>query len=57
MVKELHQNSQPLVAGEFFVEVAVGLFSFSEAAKFFRALLHEKNINLAAPLSERISSL
>jgi len=57
MVKELHQNPQPLVAGELFVEVAIGLFSFSEAAKFFRALLHDKNIDLAAPLSERIFSL
>jgi hypothetical protein len=54
MVKELHQNAQPLVAGELFVKVAVGLFSFSEAANFFRALLHDKNVDLAAPLSERI---
>jgi hypothetical protein len=57
MVKQLHQNPQPLVTGELFVKVAVGFFSFSEAAKFFRVLLHDKNIDLAAPLSERISSL
>jgi hypothetical protein len=57
MVEELHQDAQPLVTGELFVKVAVGFFSFSEAAKFFRVLLHDKNIDLAAPLSERISSL
>jgi len=54
MVKELHQNAQTLVAGELFVKVAVGFFSFSEAAKSFRVLLRDKNIDLAAPLSERI---
>lgn len=35
MIKELHQDLQPLIAGELFVKVAVDLFSFSEGAKFF----------------------
>jgi hypothetical protein len=55
MIKELHQNPQPLISRELFVKVAVGFFSFAEAAKFFCGLFHDENINLAAMLSERIS--
>jgi len=57
MVKELHWNPRPLISREPFVEVAVGFFSFAEAAKFFCGLFHDENMNLAAALSERISSL
>jgi hypothetical protein len=52
MVKELHQNPQTLVTGEFFVEIAVRLFSFSETAKFLCRFFHDENISLAAVLSE-----
>jgi hypothetical protein len=54
MVKELHQNPQTLVAGEFFVKIAIRFFSLSETAKFPCRLFHDENINLAAALSERI---
>jgi hypothetical protein len=54
MIKKLHQNAQTLVTGEFFVEIAVRLFSFSETAEFFCGLFHDHNINLAAMFSERI---
>ena len=54
MVKELYQNPQTFVTGEFFVKVAIRFFSLSETAKFLCRLFHEKNINLAAALSERI---
>jgi hypothetical protein len=54
MVKELHQNPQTFVAGEFFVEIAVRFFSFSKTTKFLCRLFHGENINLAAVFSERI---
>jgi hypothetical protein len=54
MVKKLHQNPQAFVTREFFIEIAVRLFSFGETAKFFCRLFHEQNIDLAAVLSERI---
>jgi hypothetical protein len=54
MVKELHQNPQTFVAGEFFVKIAVCFFSLSETAKFLCRFFHEANISLAAALSERI---
>jgi hypothetical protein len=53
MIKELHQNPQAFVTSEFLIEIAVRLFSFSEAAKFLCRLFHGQNINLAAVLSER----
>ena len=54
MVEELHQNPQTLVAGEFFVKVAVRFLSFGETAKFPYCFFHEGNIDLAAVVSERI---
>jgi hypothetical protein len=54
MVKELHQNLQTLVAGEFFVEIAVRFFSLGETAEFLCGLFHNQSIDLAAVLSERI---
>jgi hypothetical protein len=45
---------EALVAGKFLVKIAVGLVGFGEAAEFFCDLLHGKNIDLAASLSERI---
>jgi hypothetical protein len=54
MVKEFHQNPQTLVAGEFFVKIAIRSLGLSEAAKFLCRLFHDQNINLAAVLSERI---
>ena len=51
---ELHQNPLTLVAGEFFVEIAIGFFSLSETAKFLCRFFHSQNIDLAAVLSERI---
>jgi hypothetical protein len=54
MVKELHQNLQTFVAGEFFVKITVRLFSFGETAKFLCRLFREMNISLAAAFSERI---
>jgi hypothetical protein len=54
MVKELHQNPQTLVAGEFFVKIAVRFFSLNETAKFLCRFFHDQNIDLAAVLSERI---
>jgi len=54
MVRELHQNLQTFVTGEFFVKIAIRFFSLSEAAKFFCLLFHDQNIGLAAALSERI---
>jgi hypothetical protein len=52
MVKEFDQNPQTLVTSEFFIEIAVPLFSFSKTAKFLCRLFHDRNINLAALLSE-----
>jgi hypothetical protein len=40
MVKELHQNPKTFVAGEFFVKIAVRLFSLSETTKFLRRPFH-----------------
>lgn len=40
MVEELHQNPQALVAGEFFVKIAVRFFSLSETAKFLCRFFH-----------------
>jgi hypothetical protein len=54
MVKELHQNLQTFVAGEFFVEIAVRFFGLRETAKFLCRFFHNQNIDLAAVLSERI---
>jgi hypothetical protein len=53
-VKELHQNPQTLVAGEFFVKTAIRFFSLSETAKFLHGFFHNQNMDLAAVLSERI---
>jgi hypothetical protein len=54
MVKELHQNPQTFVTGEFFVKITVRFFSLGETAKFVYRLFHEMNISLAAALSEPI---
>jgi hypothetical protein len=54
MVKEFHQNPQTFVTGEFFVEIAVRVFSLGETTKFLCRLFHDENINLAAALSERM---
>jgi len=54
MVQELHQNVMTFVAGKLFVEIAVRFFSFGETAKFLCRLFYNKNIDLAATLSERI---
>jgi hypothetical protein len=54
MVKELHQNPQTFVTGKLFVKIAIRFFSLGETAKSFGRLFHDKNISLAAPLSERI---
>jgi hypothetical protein len=50
----LSPEYQDLVAGEFFVEIAVRLFSFNEIAEFLCGPFHDQNINLAAMFSERI---
>jgi hypothetical protein len=54
MVEELHQNPQTFVAGEFLVKIPVRSFGLSEAAKFLCRFSHDRNIDLAAVLSERI---
>ena len=54
MVKELHQNPQTFVAGQFFAKIPIRFFSFAETAKFLCRLFHSQNIDLAAVLSERI---
>jgi len=54
MVKELHQNPQTFVAGEFLIEIAVRFFGFGKTAEFLCGLFHHQNINLAAIFSERI---
>jgi hypothetical protein len=54
MIKELHQNPQTLVAGEFFVKIAVRFFGLGETAKFLCRFFHNQSIDLAAVLSERI---
>jgi len=54
MIDELHQNPQTFVAGEFFVEIPVRLFSFSETAEFLCGFFHAQNISLAVIFSERI---
>jgi hypothetical protein len=54
MIKELHQNPQTFVTGEFFVKIAIRFFSLCEIAKSFCRLSHNENISLAAALSERI---
>jgi hypothetical protein len=54
MVKELHQNPQTLVAGEFFIKIAIRFVSLGETAKFLCRFFHDHNIDLAPALSERI---
>jgi hypothetical protein len=44
MVKKLHQNPQTLVAGEFFVKIAVRFFSLNKTAKFLCRFFHSQNI-------------
>jgi len=43
---------QALVAGELFVEVAIGFFRFSKIAELFYGFLHSSTIDLAIHLSE-----
>jgi len=40
MIKELHQDPQTFVTGEFFVKIAVCFFSPTETAQFFCGLFH-----------------
>lgn len=46
MVEEFYQNLQTFVAGEFFVKIAVGLLSLSEAAKFLCPFFHKLKYRL-----------
>jgi len=52
MIQELYQNQQTLVAGQFFVKIAVRFLS--SAAEFSRCFLHALTISLAVTASERI---
>ncbi len=54
MVGRLYQNAKTFVGGELFVEITVRFLSLGETAKFLCRLLHNKNIDLAVRLSERI---
>lgn len=54
MVEEFYQNPQAFVAGEFFVKIAVRFFNLGETAKLLCRFFHNRNIDLAAVLSERI---
>jgi len=40
MIEELHQNLQTLVAGQFFVKIAVRLFSLRKVWKLSRCFVH-----------------
>jgi len=53
MIEEFHQNLQTLVAGQFFIKIAVRFFSLGESAKFLCPLFHDSSIDLAATYSER----
>jgi len=40
MIEELHQNLQTLVAGQFFVKIAIRLLSLRKAGKLSRCFIH-----------------
>ncbi|MFN2541426.1 MAG: hypothetical protein ABR514_04555 [Chthoniobacterales bacterium] len=42
MVEEFDQQSQPLVAGEFFVKITIGPVGLGKAAEFFNRLFHDQ---------------